>query len=158
MIQNTHEIDFLFSLEIKAIPPICLSDRTWYDMYWVLLRVEQSQMKTLIGPLSFSTLKPLLLFLIFECYLWLLGFFNCLLTIRLISFFIVGECFVHSKKQCCSYINKPTTCKCCHQEVFRQIGVRNSWQQQNPWKVSLNELRFNKNAVLQHATLLSQEK
>ena len=36
--------------------------------------------------------------------------------------------------------------------------VRNSWQQQSPWKTSLNELSINKNAVLHHATLLSQEK
>ena len=78
-------------------------------------------MKTLIVPLSFLTLKALLLFLIFECYLWLLGFFNCLLTIRLISFFSVGECFVHSKKQCCSYINKPTIDRCCHQKVLEKL-------------------------------------
>ena len=46
---------------------------------------------TTYGPLSFLTLKPLLRFLIFECYLWLFGFFNCLLTIRWINFFIMSE-------------------------------------------------------------------
>ena len=30
-------------------------------------------------------------------------------------------------------------------------------KQQNPWKTSFNKLSFNKNTVLEHATLLSQE-
>ena len=29
--------------------------------------------------------------------------------------------------------------------------VKNSWQQQNPWKISLNELNFNENSILQCA-------
>ena len=33
LIQNTDQIEFLFSLETKRINPICLWDRTWYDMY-----------------------------------------------------------------------------------------------------------------------------
>ena len=40
-----------------------------FDMYRIHLGVEQKQMKALIGPLSFLTLKSLLLFHIFECYL-----------------------------------------------------------------------------------------
>ena len=32
--------------------------------------------------------------------------------------------------------------------------VRNYWQQQNPWKISLSKLRISKNAVLLYATLL----
>ena len=32
---------FFFSLETKKIDPICLSDRTWYDMYQIHLGVEQ---------------------------------------------------------------------------------------------------------------------
>ena len=34
---------------------------------------------------------------------------------------------VHSKKECCSYINKPATYRRCNLEVIRQIGVRNSY-------------------------------
>ena len=126
-------------------------------------------MKTLIGPLSFLTLKPLLLFLIFECYLWLLGFsidfFNTAHTAFTICIFLTvfqrfdelalslcRRVFCSFQKQCC---NKPTTDRCCHQEVFRQICVRKSWQQQNSWKIFLNELRFNKNTLLQHATLIT---
>ena len=39
-----------------------------------------------------------------------------------------------------------------------QTIVKISWQQQNPCKISLNKLSFNKNAVLQHAILLSKGK
>ena len=44
-----------------------------------------------MGTLLFLTLKLLLLFLIFESYLWLLGVFICLSKIRWISFFIISE-------------------------------------------------------------------
>ena len=50
--------------------------------------------------------------------------------------------------------------------VFGQIGVHSIFKklsrlpekQPNPWKISLNEISFNKNAALQHATLISQGK
>ena len=78
-------------------------------------------MKSFSGPLSFFTLKPLLLFFIlYFSNFWLLSLrfvFNIC-----ISLLTVGECsFV--PKQRCTYINKPTAYKCCHQEVFRQIDV-----------------------------------
>ena len=97
LIQNTYQIDFLFSLEIKRILLICLSDTTWYNMYRIHLGVEQSQIETLIGPLSFSTLKPLLLFLIFECYLWLLGFLTVFQGFDELAFSLCWMCFVHFK-------------------------------------------------------------
>ena len=57
------------------------------------------------------------------------------------------------QKQCCSYINKPTTYRWYHQCCLQKT-VKNSWKQQNLWKISLNELHFNKNAVLHHATFI----
>ena len=109
--------------------------------------------RTIINENTYWTIiifnfETVITFSYYECYLSRLGFFNCLSKVRWNSFFIMLECFVHSKKQCCSYINKPTTQRCCRKEVFHQIGLRNSWQQQNPWKVSFNELRFNENVVL----------
>ena len=38
-IQNTYQIDVLFSLETKRIDPIFLSDRTWHDMCRIHLGV-----------------------------------------------------------------------------------------------------------------------
>ena len=40
-IQNKYQIDLLFILETKRIDPICISDRTWYDTYWIHLGEEQ---------------------------------------------------------------------------------------------------------------------
>ena len=140
LIQNMYQIDFLFSLETKRIDQIFFLDGRWYNMYWVHLGVKQVQMKILIGPLSFLTLEPLLLSLIFDCYVWLLGFsidflntlyiaFNiCILLIVFqrfdeLAFSLYRRLFCSFQDQCCSYINKPTIYRCCHQEVFRQIRV-----------------------------------
>ena len=64
--EDTYQIDFLFSLELKRIDPICVSDETWDDMFRIHLEVEQRQRKILIRvlSLSFLTFKPLLLFFI----------------------------------------------------------------------------------------------
>ena len=113
-------------------------------------------------------------FSFFECYLWLLGFsidffkdctvFSICILLTVFQWFdelafsLCWRVFCSFQKQCCSYINKPTTHRCCHWAVFPQMGVRNFWQQQNLLKISLNELRFCKNAVLQHATLTGKKK
>ena len=62
--ENTYQIDFLFSLELKRIDPICVSDETWDDIFRIHLEVEQRQKKILIRLLSFLTFKLLLLFFI----------------------------------------------------------------------------------------------
>ena len=59
-IQNT--IDFLLILKTKKIDPVCISDRTWFDICRNHLGVDQEQMKTLIGPLSLLNFKPLFTF------------------------------------------------------------------------------------------------
>ena len=41
---------------------------------------------------------------------------------------------------------------------YNFLKIEQTQSKQNPWELSLNELSFNKNAVLQHATLLSHEK
>ena len=89
-------------------------------------------METLIRTLSFLTLKPLLLFLILECYLCLLDFsidflmytvsnVCILLTVFQrfdeLAFSLCRRAFCSFQKQCCSYINKKTTYRCCHQRV-----------------------------------------
>ena len=64
--ENTYQIDFLFSLQLKRIDPISVSDKTWDDMFRIHLEVAQRQRKILIRvlSLSFLTFKPLLLFFI----------------------------------------------------------------------------------------------
>ena len=91
-------------------------------------------MKTLIRLLSFLSLKLLLLFLVFECYLWLLDFSinffntilyltiacNCLSMFRWISFFInVEGCFLCSKNS--DVLKLQTTNWCCHLQIVITI-------------------------------------
>ena len=76
MIQNTYQIDFLFSLETKG------SKRYAYRIERVTICIgfilEENIMKTLIGPLSFLNLKLFLLSLflkaIFDFWVFLLNF------------------------------------------------------------------------------------
>ena len=41
-----------------------------------------------------------------------------------LAFSLCRRVFCLFQNQCCSYINKQTSYRCCHQRVFRQIGVR----------------------------------
>ena len=41
-----------------------------------------------------------------------------------LAFSVCRRVFCLFQNQCCSYINKQTSYRCCHQRVFRQIGVR----------------------------------
>ena len=89
-------------------------------------------MKTFIGPLTFLTLEPLLLFPIFECYLWLLGFLNWLSKVRWICFFLMSESvlFIPENNAVFKLINQLHT-----DAVIKRCtpkNLRNSWQQQNP--------------------------
>ena len=90
-------------------------------------------------------------FFIFECYLWLFYFFYWFLK----YFTVFNSWILLTVFQQTSYIEMlssrgfpPNRCSVNLQKI-----VRNSWQQQNPWKIYLNKLSFDKNAVLQHAFL-----
>ena len=83
-----------------------------------------------------------------------------------LAFHYVGECFVCFENSANLILTKNVYIHMLSSRGVQsnrcspnlQKIVRNSWQQQNPWKISLNELRINKNAVLPYAIILSQEK
>ena len=104
-------------------------------------------MKILLGTLSPLTFKPLLHFIylvyifIFECYLRLSDFSFVFQRFDKLAFSLCQRALRSLQKILQYRINKITTYRCCHQEVFRQIGVRPfSKKLQNPRKTFLKNI------------------
>ena len=134
-IQSICQIDLLFSLESKNISSICIVNRTSYD-------TDRSWSRTIINENLYWTI------VIFH--------FETPTTFFLFWIFLIFDCYLGDSDITFAYLqmlwSRGVPSNRCSFKL--QNILRNPRKQKNRWKISLNDFIFNRNAILQHATLL----